>query len=104
MLDIPVPLPNHPVKLLDSLRSFIRAEGLAYKTEQTYILWIKRFILFHNKRHPSEMGVYEVKTFLNFLVLERNVAVNTQRTALNALVFLYTLIAMENEVRAISCR
>ncbi len=89
MNDIPIKIPDKPTKLLDQLRAFIRTEGLAYKTEQTYIQWVRRFILFHNKRHPEAMGVVEVKAFLDHLVLSRNVAVNTQKTALNALVFLY---------------
>jgi len=89
MKDIPAAVPESPVRFFDKLRVFIRTEGLAYKTEQTYIQWIRRFILFHNKRHPEEMGVVEVKAFLDYLVVSRNVAANTQRTALNALVFLY---------------
>ena len=89
MNDIPIPIPNNPVKLLDQVRALIRTLNLAYKTEQTYLLWIKRFILFHNKRHPKEMGAVEIKAFLDYLALDRNVTINTQRTALNALVFLY---------------
>jgi len=87
--DIPVRVPDKPSRFLDQLRAFIRTEGLAYKTEQTYIQWVRRFILFHNKRHPETMGKIEVKAFLDHLVLSRHVAVNTQKTALNALVFLY---------------
>jgi len=86
--DIPARVPDKPTRFLDQLRAFIRTEGLAYKTEQTYIQWVRRFILFHNKRHPETMGKIEVKAFLDHLVLSRHVAVNTQKTALNALVFL----------------
>ena len=89
MKDIPVTVPEKPVRFIDKLRAFMRIEGLAYKTEQTYIQWVRRYILFHHKRHPEEMGAQEVKAFLDYLVVSRNVAANTQRTALNALVFLY---------------
>ncbi len=89
MKDIPVKIPDVPVKFLDCLRAFIRTEGLAYRTEQTYISWVRQFILFHNKRHPQEMGSTEIKAFLDHLALSRDVSANTQRGALNALVFLY---------------
>ncbi len=89
MLDIPKPIPANPVKFLDRLRAYIRTQNLAYKTEKTYIQWVVHFIHFHGKRHPEEMGENEIQAFLNHLVINRNVAQNTQRTALNALVFLY---------------
>lgn len=82
-------LPDRPVKFIDRLRAFIRARNLAYKTEKTYIQWVIRFIHFHDKRHPETMGEIEVQNFLNYLVVQQNVAVNTQKTALNALIFLY---------------
>ena len=89
IVDIPVVLPEKPVRLLDQLRHFIRSRGMAYKTEQTYVRWTLRFIRFHKKRHPKEMGSREVEAFLSHLAINRNCAVNTQKTALNALVFLY---------------
>mgnify|MGYP000486476066 CR=1 FL=1 len=89
MKDIPISVPANPTKFLDRLRVFIRTEGLSYSTEQTYVGWVRHFILFHHKRHPEEMGTAEIRAFLDHLVLSRNVAANTQRTALNALVFLY---------------
>lgn len=89
MKDVPISLPAAPTRFMDRLRAFIRTEGLSYTTEKTYVQWIRQFILFHQKRHPDEMGTSEVKAFLDHLVLSRNVSVNTQRTALNALVFLY---------------
>jgi len=89
MDDIPVLIPVRPVKFIDRLRAYIRAENLAYKTEKTYIQWILQFIYFHNKRHPEEMGEIEITEFLNHLVVVRNVSKNTQKTALNSLVFLY---------------
>ena len=62
---------------------------MAYRTEQAYVGWDKRFILFHNKRHPSEMGANEVRAFMTHLARNRNVAASTQNQALNAIVFTY---------------
>lgn len=89
MNDIPVTIPRPPTKFIDRLRAFIRSQNLAYKTEKTYVQWTIRFIHFHNKRHPEKMGETEVSEFLSHLVVNRDVAKNTQKTALNALVFLY---------------
>ena len=74
---------------IESIRSEIRLRGYSLRTEKTYIYWIKQFIFFNDKRHPREMGAQEVKTFLSWLSVTRHVAVNTQKVALNALVFLY---------------
>jgi integron integrase len=76
-------------KLLDQVRDAIRRKHYAYRTEETYVSWIKQFILFHNKRHPQEMGAAEVETFLTYLARERNVAASTQNQALSAILFLY---------------
>lgn len=89
MDDIPVPLPAIPTRFMDRFRAFIRARHLAYRTEKTYCLWVREFIRFHNKRHPESMGPVEVNQWLSHLANNRNVAVNTQKTALNALVFMY---------------
>ena len=67
----------------------MRQKGYALKTEKTYLHWIKRFILFHKKRHPQTMGSEEVMLFLSSLANDRHVAINTQKIALNALAFLY---------------
>ena len=91
-MDIPAPLPQKPIRLLDKVRSCIRLRGMAYKTEKTYIFWIKRFIRFHDRRHPKQMGSVEVEAFLSHLVLQANVSSSTQRVALNALVFLYRFL------------
>jgi len=77
---------------LESIRSEIRLRGYSMRTEKTYIHWIKRFIFFHQKRHPESMGAEEVKSFLTSLAVQGNVAINTQKTALNALAFLYNQI------------
>ena len=74
---------------LESVRSEFRLRGYSFSTEKNYLLWIKRFILYINKEHPQNVGPEEVKSFLSYLANERGVAVNTQKVALNALVFLY---------------
>jgi integron integrase len=79
---------NKP-KLLDQVRQRIRLKHYSYRTEQSYIGWIKRYILYHQKRHPQEMGKAEVEGFLNYLATEKKVAASTQNQALNALLFLY---------------
>ncbi|MCB1667202.1 MAG: integron integrase [Porticoccaceae bacterium] len=74
---------------LESIRRDIRLRGYSIRTEKAYLYWIRFYINFNNKRHPSELGGPEVKAFLSYLASERHVAVNTQKVALNALVFLY---------------
>ena len=76
-------------KFLDLVREVIRTNHFTYSTEKTYINWIYRFIIFHNKRHPEEMGVNEIAEFLTYLAVDRKVSASTQNQALNALVFLY---------------
>jgi integron integrase len=80
---------ERPKKLLDQVRDAIRLRHYSYRTEQTYVDWIHRFILFHNKRHPKEMGAPEIEAFLTHLAVEKRVAASTQNQALCALVFLY---------------
>lgn len=80
--------PTKP-KLLDQVRQTIRRKHYSLRTEQTYVDWIKRYIFFHNKRHPAEMGAREMEEFLNHLAVEKKVAASTQNQALSALVFLY---------------
>ncbi len=75
---------------LNSIRMDMRQKGYALKTEKTYLHWIKRFILFHQKRHPQTMGSEEVRQFLSHLANDKHVATNTQKIALNALVFYIT--------------
>jgi len=74
---------------LVSVQEAIRIRHYSIRTEEAYLSWIKRFILFHKKRHPDTMGGEEVQQFLNYLALERHVASATQNQALNALVFMY---------------
>ena len=68
------------------------ATPLQYRTEQSYLHWIQRFVRFHNRRHPREMGAVEVTAFLNHLATERRVAAATQNQALSALLFLYRVV------------
>jgi integron integrase len=76
-------------KLLGEVRNTLRVHHYAPKTEKSYIQWIKRFILFHKKRHPVEMGKLEVEQFLTWLAVSREVAPSTQNQALQAILFLY---------------
>ncbi len=80
---------NPKPKLLDQVRQKIRLKHYSIRTEQAYVDWIKRFILFHQKRHPASMGPPEVRTFLSHLAIERHVSASTQRQALSAIAFLY---------------
>jgi integrase len=77
---------------LQQVRDEIRFLGYSIRTEKTYLLWIKRYILYHNKRHPAQMGPAEIREFLSYLATQRHVAVNTQKVALNSLAFLYQKI------------
>ncbi len=90
MSDIPPPFSSEPPpKLLDQVRDRIRRLGYAKRTEISYVQWIKRYIHFHGKRHPKEMGKAEVEAFLTYLAVERYVAATTQNLALSAILFLY---------------
>jgi integron integrase len=99
--------PNqHQARVLDQVRAAIRFRHYSLRTEDTYLHWIKRFILFHGKRHPTELGEQEVGQFLSALAMEQRVSAATQNQALNALVFLYRHVLkldvgqIENIVRA----
>lgn len=80
--------PQRP-KLLDEIRTVMRSRRYSRRTEEAYLGWIKRYILFHHKRHPREMGADEVTAFLSHLAVHGNVAAATQNQALAALLFLY---------------
>jgi len=93
-------------KLLDQVRICCRVRHMALKTEHAYVGWIRRFILFHGKRHPLEMGKKEVTEFLTHLAVAGGVAASTQNQALSALLFLYRKVLerefgwLDNVVRA----
>jgi integron integrase len=97
---------NEPPRLLDQLRHHARLRHYSYRTEQAYVGWVRRFIVFHKKRHPASMGAQEVEAFLSYLASERNVAAATQAQALSAVLFLYKAVLgtelpwLENIVRA----
>lgn len=84
--------PRPPTRLLDKVRQRIRLKGYSIRTERSYTQWIRRFILFHDKRHPKDMGKKEIEAFLSDLVMNRNVAASTQNQAFNALLFLYNQV------------
>ena len=78
-----------PPKLLDRLRAAIRVRHYSLATERTYVGWVKRFIYFHQKRHPQDIGAAEVEAFLSALATELNVSASTQNQAMHAILFLY---------------
>nr|WP_026938973.1 integron integrase [Holophaga foetida] len=82
-------VPGNPPKLLDQLRESLRVRHYSLRTEEAYVDWARRFILFHGKRHPREMGAGEVEAFLTHLAVQRGVSSSTQNQAKAALVFLY---------------
>lgn len=77
------------IKLLDQVRITLRTAHYSRKTEESYIGWIKRFILFNNRRHPNELGEAEIKKYLEYLAIKQHVSSSTQNQALCAIVFLY---------------
>src|SRR5437879_5824265 len=85
-------IPSVPIRLLDQVRLSLRTKHYSLKTEESYVHWIKRYIFFHNKRHPTDMSARHITAFLNYLAVQENVAASTQNQALNALVFLYRAV------------
>ena len=100
------PVAPQPPKLLDQVRDRLRLKHYSIRTETQYVQWIRRFILFHDKRHPRDMGVAELEAFLTHLAVEGRVAASTQNQALSALLFLYREVLainlpwLDNVVRA----
>ncbi len=89
MEDVRPQLPRGSTRFMDRVRQDMRERGYAYPTEKTYCLWIKRFIRFHDKRHPEAMGADEINGYLSFLATRYGCSPATQRVVLNALVYLY---------------
>jgi integron integrase len=83
-------------RLLEQVRTHLKVNHYSKKTEEAYIGWIKRYILFHNKRHPNEMGKDEIQKFINHLAVEQNVSSSTQNQALQAILYLYKNILNNN--------
>ena len=89
-----------PRKLLDQVRDKIRLKHYSIRTEQAYVDWIRRYILFHNKCHPRDIGSREIEAFLTDLAIAKKVAPSTQNQAFNAILFLYKQvlgISLENQ-------
>ena len=90
-------MPEQPKKLLDVVRDVLCTKHYSYRTEQTYVDCIKRYILFHQKRHPKDTGAEEIQAFITHLAIERKVAASTQNQALSAILFLYSIV-LQNEI------
>jgi integron integrase len=84
-----------PRKLLDQVRDMIRLKHYSYRTEKSYIDWIRRYILFHDKRHPKDMGRHEIEAFLTHLAVNGRVAASTQNQAFSAILFLYREVLLQ---------
>ncbi|MGB7414627.1 MAG: integron integrase, partial [Thermosynechococcaceae cyanobacterium] len=83
-----------PPRLLDQVKNVARLKHLSIRTEKSYLYYIRDFILFHNKQHPKEMGVSEIREYLTHLAVQKQVAASTQNVALCALIFLYRRVLM----------
>ncbi len=86
----PGPEPVASPRLLDQVRQAIRARHYSPRTEKAYVGWIRRFVRFHGKRHPREMGEAQITEFVSALATNQRVSASTQNQALSALLFLYT--------------
>ena len=98
---------TRPRKLLDQVRDVIRLKHYSYRTEQSYVYWSRRYILFHNKQHPKDMGVPEIEAFLTHLAVSEKVAASTQNQALSALLFLYQSVLklpLDDSVNAVRAK
>ena len=84
-----IPREENKPKLLDQTRITLRAKHYSRKTEESYLSWIKRYIIFNNKTHPQIMGAEEIKAYLNYLAVERHVSSSTQNQALQGILYLY---------------
>lgn len=82
-------------RLLDRVRDALRRKHYSLRTEEAYVGWVRRFVLFHHKRHPQEMGLVEVEAFLTDLAVQQQVAASTQNQALSALLFLYSEVLQQ---------
>jgi site-specific recombinase XerD len=84
-------------RLLDQVRNALRTRHYSPRTEDTYVDWIKRFILFHNKRHPEKLGARDISAFLTHLAVEKHVSASTRNQALASILFLYKVV-LEREL------
>jgi site-specific recombinase XerD len=97
---VPFPDAGSRPKLLDQVRYAIRTRHYSRRTEQAYVHWIRRYIVFHDKKHPSAMGAPEIAKYLSWLATERRVSSSTQNQAFSAVLFLYKHV-LHIEVAAI---
>jgi site-specific recombinase XerD len=81
-----------PPKLLERVREAIRARHYSRRTEEAYVCWIRRFILFHNKAHPSTIAAAEISAFLTWLAVHEQVSASTQNQLVSAILFLYRIV------------
>lgn len=93
---------NHPQKLMDRVRATLRTRHYSIRTEETYLNWIRRYILFHKKRHPDQMGSDEIERYLTYLAVEGKVSPSTQNQALSALLFLYQQVLKQELERPVN--
>jgi integron integrase len=96
-----------PTRLLDQVREQIRLRHYSIRTEQAYVSWIKRYILFHDKKHPKDMDKAEIEAFLTYLAKDLNVSSSTQNQAFNALLFLYNQVlhkSLDDKINAIRAK
>lgn len=103
MYDVRPPIPTHSNRFMDQFRIFIRSRHYSFKTEKTYCYWVLSYIRFHHLNHPKEMGNAEIESFLEYLSVTRNVSSNTQKTALNAIIFMYRGF-MKIEIKGLAFR
>src|SRR5262245_23871661 len=89
MLAEPIPEPSSQPRLLDQLLARLRVKHYSIRTPQAYVDWVRRFILFHGKQHPSVLGQHEAEAFLTHLAVQGRVSASTQNQAKSALLFLY---------------
>jgi integrase len=83
------PASRRPLRLLDRVRDAVRTRHYSRRTEEAYVTWIRRYIIFHGKTHPAQMGASEISRFLTWLAVDRRVSASTQNQALSGLLFLY---------------
>lgn len=89
-------LPTPRPKLLDEVREALRLKHMSIRTEDAYVRWVRRFVLFHDTRHPAELGAPEIRSFLSHLAVEDRVSASTQNQALGALLFLYRTVLRQD--------
>src|ERR1051325_8491349 len=94
-------LPTTKPRLLDEIRGVCRMRHFSLRTEQAYVQWIRRYILFHEKRHPREMGETEIRSFISHLAVKGGISASTQTVALSALLFLYRDV-LKQELRYVN--